>query len=190
MVPLQISWAVFTLLSLVALLIAFYRMGLAPRQVGLVALSPFFLYNLWHGNLDSFVLLGSVLSPAAGIWLLLLKPQLTWPLIALWLLRCRKDLRARSSITFLLSFFVAGVVAGFATLPHLPHPEAMPWNTSLWPSASRWGYSLLFVPLDDIRAGAAPLLTPYVALLLLLSTLPLSAARFLAAFVALAWAAW
>ena len=193
--PLAASWALFTLLSLGAFLITFYRMSLTPNQLGLVALSPFFLYNLWHGNLDSFVLLGSVLSPAVGVWLLLLKPQLTWPLIALWLLRCRKNPKAGSSVAFLLSLLVASAIAGLATFAHLPSPEAMPWNTSLWPVSIPVGLlTLLFAyRLDDdkLALGSAPLLSPYVgAPSWLLSTLPfLRRPRFLAAFVALAWAA-
>jgi len=195
MLPLETSWAVFTVLSLAAFLIALYRMGLTPDQLGLVALSPFFLYNLWHGNLDSFVLLGSVLPPAAGIWLLLLKPQLTWPLIAIWLLRCRKDVRSRSSVAFAFSFLAAAAIAGIATLPHLPHPADMPWNTSLWPFSIPIGILLLLFArrFDDeqLALGAAPLLSPYVgAPSWVLSTLPfLRRPRFLAAFVALAWAA-
>jgi len=195
LLPLQASWAVFTLLSLGAFLVTFHRMGLTRQQLVLLALSPFVLFNLWHGNLDSFVLLGSVLSPAAGVWLLLLKPQLTWPLIALWLFRCRKNPKSRSSITFVVSFLIASAIAGVAAFPHLPDPQAMPWNTSLWPISLPLGLILLVFAAryDDekMALASAPLLSPYLAIhSWLLTTLPfLRRPLFLAGFVALAWVA-
>ena len=195
MFPLQASWAVFTILSLAAFLLAFYRMGMTPHELVLLAVSPFFLYNLWHGNLDSFVLLGSVLSPPVGVWLLLLKPQLAWPLIALWLFRCLKNSKSRSSMAFLLSFLAASTIAVLSSLSHLPDPSAMPWNTSLWPFSIPVGLILVLFAYrydnEKFALGAAPLLSPYVgAPSWLLSTLPfLRRPRFLAAFVSLAWVA-
>ena len=195
MLPLQASWAIFTLLSLGTSLVTFHRMGLTRRQLVLLAFSPFVLFNLWHGNLDSFVLLGSVLSPAVGVWFLLLKPQLTWPLIALWLFRCRKNYKSRSSIALVLSFLTASAIAGFASLSHLPDPASMPWNTSLWPISIPVGLILLLLAAlyDDekIALASAPLLSPYLAIhSWLLTTLPfLRRPLFLASFVALAWVA-
>ena len=195
LLPLQASWAIFTLLSLGTFLVVFHRMGLTRQQLMLLAFSPFVLFNLWHGNLDSFVLLGSVLSPPVGVWLLLLKPQLTWPLMALWLFRCRKNVKSRPSIALFLSFLTASTIAGVACLRHLPDPQAMPWNTSLWPISVPVGLLLLLFAAryDDerIALASAPLLSPYLAIhSWLLTTLPfLRRPRFLASFVALAWVA-
>ncbi len=195
LLPRQASWSVFTLLSLGTFLVTFHRMGLTRQQLVLLALSPFVLFNLWHGNLDSFVLLGSVLSPAVGVWLLLLKPQLTWPLIALWLFRCRKNPGSRSSIAFVVSFLAASTIAGLACIRHLPDPQAMPWNTALWPIGVPVGLILLVFAAryddDKLALASAPLLSPYLAIhSWLLTTLPfLRRPRFLAVFIALAWVA-
>jgi hypothetical protein len=74
-------------------------------------------------------------------------------------------------------------------------PQAMPWNTSLWPIGIPVGLFLLVFAAryDDetLALASAPLLSPYLAIhSWLLTTLPfLRRPRFLASFVALAWVA-
>ncbi|GEM_PF-3423390 len=110
--PLQWAWGIFTTIGLGAYLIAFVRMRLKPIVLALLMLSPFVWFNLYYGNIDWLILLGATLPPQWGIWLLVIKPQMSAVLIALWAYRLWRKRGAAEEIWLANSRWIAVIHVG------------------------------------------------------------------------------
>lgn len=103
-------------------------------------LSPVLLYSLWQGNLDAWALLGFLLPPQAGIWLLTMKPQIGIA-PALYLLTEYVHKRDwRKIVTVFVPVTLAGalsfVVWGMWVLNYFSNPDChcnvSPWGVIGW----------------------------------------------------------
>ena len=130
-------------------------------------LSPYVFYALWHGNVDSLVLMGATLSPAWGIWLLLLKPQLSIGLSLVWFYRSYQ----KGWKTPLYNFGPASAVyLGCWILGIHPTttPIHEPWNIQAWPWGIFPGLVLVWLAIKNknnkLAIAASPFTSPYVGL--------------------------
>jgi hypothetical protein len=163
----QNAWGVFVILAILLQVYGFQRMKMKGTSIALMMVSPFVFYGIFKGNLDFLVLLGSTLPVHLGIWLLLIKPQMSLPLVFFLAYRLKqvegwKSVALKFSPPFLL--YTLFLLTGWMNLPNL---EQLAWNTSVWP----WGIplGLLMVLLGFIKKdkwltfAASPFLSPYLA---------------------------
>ncbi len=148
-----------------------YRMN--ASRIALIAflISPPVFYGMRMLNVDILVLIGFVLPAPAGLFFVIIKPQMGVVMVIFWLVEAwRKGgipevLRTFLPVTLvlLLSFTLFGnwVAGRQADLP------GSFWNASLWPWSIPIGLGLLMVSLRDRRKelamSASPFLSPYLA---------------------------
>lgn len=108
-------------------------------------LNPFVIASLWDGNIDGLVLLGSVVSPAWGIPLLLIKPHMTFVLVVYYAYDAYITGGAQKVIN---AFMPACVLIAMNIIIHPDWITAIrsvpdvPWNFTLWPSTIMMGIFL------------------------------------------------
>ena len=148
---------------------AAYRMGAKPLTLGAFLVSPPVLHCLLNGNIDWMPLLGFVLPPQVGLFLVVIKPQVGFTVAIFWFVESWRDggwrevFRTFWPITFglLLTF----AVLGFWPL-HYTERLSTWWNASLWPMSIPVGLVLLTIAFRkrkiEYAMGAAPCLSPYV----------------------------
>lgn len=147
------------------------RMGAKPVPVGLFLTSPPVLHSLLNGNLEWLVLLGVVLPPRWGLFLVLLKPQVTGGLAVYWVVDAWRAGSWRRIARLIWPVTVA-LLASFALYGLWPlrarHMPELWWNASLWPLSIPGGVLLLVWATWKREPKAAlassPLLAPYVLL--------------------------
>jgi hypothetical protein len=168
-------------------------MGLGRISITVMMISPFVFYGIFKGNLDFLVLIGSALPVEFGIWLLLIKPQMSFPFVLFLGFHTWQDKGWKSFVLkFGPPFFVYALflVAGWMNTPDLTQ---MRWNTFAWP----WGLpiGLLMVTLGFVKKdkwltfAASPFLSPYLALhSWIVALLPYRTRRvFLGGFIVVIW---
>jgi hypothetical protein len=163
--PIRAAYGVFTLLGCAGYMTAFRRMGADWLDTMLLMASPWTFYGLLVGNIDWIVLLGCTLTPEAGVWLALLKPQLSALVYTDWLFRGIDQSWWRY---FSISGPVCIALAASWAL-HLWQPVGrLPWSWDIFP----WGVpiGLLFGYLGlrrhdgRLALAAMPLISTYVAM--------------------------
>ena len=145
------------------------KLGGTPVTVLLFMLSPLIAYNLMLGNIDWLVALGFILPPAAGLFFVLLKPQIGAAVVIYWLWTSYKSGGVKNVIkTFLpatlfivLSFlFFGNWITGksdnllFAI-----------WNLSFFPYSVPIGLVLLYMARKNknYAISASPFFSPYMS---------------------------
>jgi hypothetical protein len=171
LLPENVGRAVLLLLSIVAF--AFAAQHLGATRITLVAflLSPPVLHCLLNANLDWMPILGFVLPPQLGLFLIAVKPQMGSIVALYWFVEAWRNKGWREVIRIFgpvmvalgLSFFIYG----FWPLNALQvFDDSRAWNASLWPMSIPVGLGLLWAALRkrEIRYAmvAAPCLSPYV----------------------------
>ncbi len=148
-----------------------YRLRGTPIAAGLVLLSPSALQCLYNGNIDWMALLGFVLPPRWGLFLLAVKPQIGAALALYWLVEAWREGRLRAVWRLLWPVAAAAALAllifGFWPAAWR-ETGAMRWNASLWPASLPIGLWMLAAALRrrEVRLAmaATPFLSPYVLL--------------------------
>jgi hypothetical protein len=166
LIPESIAWIVYFSLSITAFVLALRRLKLRPFCILLIMASSFVFYSLWYGNIDGFVLLGATLPPWLGIWLLLLKPQMSIGLVVLW----AYSALLTSWKKFLLVFGPPGLVYFVCWIIGV-HPAALPihqtWNIQAWPWGLLFGVALIWLAIQHndpvLGLSASPYISPYAA---------------------------
>ncbi len=144
----------------------------APR-IAFVAmlLSPTAISSLLAANLDAFVVLGLFLPPAAGLFLLMLKPQIglgpaLYDLVDRW-----QDGRFRSVLRTFGPIIIAYVLSAIlfpVWVDRMLHKPANVWNRTLFPYGLPVGFLFLWLSLRTRNAfwalASSPFLAPYVTL--------------------------
>ena len=171
LLPEPVGRAALLLLSLLAFAFTAYRLGAKPVAMALFLLSPPVLHCLLNGNLDWLVLLGFVMTPRIGLFLVSIKPQVGAAVALFWLVEAwrrgggREIVRVFWPVTVctLASFVLYG-------LWPLSFQDQLTqwWNASLWPFSIPVGLALLAAAFHHRRIeyamGAGPCLSPYVLL--------------------------
>jgi hypothetical protein len=154
-------------LTLGAFVIAMRRYSQDDRLAIAAGLAPFWMLMVGLGNMDSLILLGSLLPPPIGIWFLLSKPQLGWVVALLWLWRLVQTRRPQKLISFLVPVGI-GLMLSLAAGMRVPNPEFFKmWSADAFPVGLMLGMPLLVLALewqDEATAlVAALMMSPYVA---------------------------
>jgi hypothetical protein len=148
---LNLSWGFWFAANFILYVLALYRWRARLAFIGVAMLMPFAFMTLWNGNLDAVVLFGSTLAPfPAGLFIVLLKPQMGIGLAAYWGIELwRREGMRQAVFTFIpvtLAFGVSLLIFGnfFEHGNSLVH---IGWNVSIFPYGIPVGLLLLGVSL-------------------------------------------
>ncbi len=171
--PERVGRAVLFVLALGVYAYVGYRLGAKRLALAAFLLSPPVLHGLLNSNVEWLPLLGYVLPPPIGLFLVAIKPQIGLGAAVFWLVEAWRRGRAREVVRvfwpFSLALLVSFVLYG-------PWPlrfrdtliQTESYNASLWPSTIPIGLALLVAALRrrDLRfaMAASPCLSPYVLL--------------------------
>ena len=171
LLPESIGRALLLLLSLGAIAYAALRLKASPLAFGAFLLSPPVLHGLLNANLDFLVLLGFVLPPPVGMFLITIKPQVGGVVGLFWCVEAWRQGRWRGlarvagpiSLAYLLSF----ALYGFWPSQYLNVArESQAWNSSVFPLAIPVGLVLTVQALRPrqlrLALPATVCLSPYV----------------------------
>jgi hypothetical protein len=167
--PENIGRALHLLMSLAGFGYVAYRLGAKPLALAAFLVSPPVLHCLLNSNIDWIPLLGVVLPPQAGLFLLVVKPQVGLVVGLFWLVEAWRKGRWREVLRVFWPVTVA-MLATFAVFGLYPlryaHTLSFWWNASLWPESIPVGLALLVASLRRRRMeyalAASPCLSPYV----------------------------
>lgn len=169
--PENIGRAILLLMSIVAFAVAARRLG--AKRLSLVAflLSPPVLHSLLNANLDWMPLLGFVVPPQIGLFLILVKPQMGSVVALFWLIEAWRSNGLRQ-VLWVFSPVVIALGISFLFYGLWPmnalqvFQDSRTWNASLWPTSIPIGLGLLWASIrkHEIRfaMAASPCLSPYV----------------------------
>lgn len=170
LLPIQYANAVWFICAISAWIYIAYRLRASPVATVALLLSYPVVYGLHYGQIEWMAMVGLVLPPQAGLFLLLIKPQSGMAIAIFYLAKAwqsggvRELLRVFGPVTvaFLLSFAVYGPwpLQGAFSL-------SANWNLSPWPIMIPAGLVLLCSAIQSKERrhamAASPLLSPYVA---------------------------
>lgn len=125
------------IVSVVAYMLIAKKLGARPVTMFAFLVSPLVFDALLWGNIEWLTLLGLAMSPLSGMWLLVLKPQMTIAPIAFILLFALRD-RGWLASAKLITLPVVALVASFAVYGF--------WIVKLINYSSVTGQSLSFFP--------------------------------------------
>jgi hypothetical protein len=148
-----------------------YKLGGNRISILFILISPPVLHGLLNGNIDGLVVLGLVLPPWLGLFLLVIKPQVSYAAILYLFITTLKKEKITGAIRVFapVSIMYALSLAVFGLWPiKFNSTISFPWNASLWPLSIPIGLVLL---ISSIRNNnfhhsivASPFLSPYVLL--------------------------
>jgi hypothetical protein len=166
-----LSRVLLLLISLIAFAYAVYKLSNDPITVFAFLLSPIVMHSLLSANIDWMPLLGFVLPPQIGIFLVTAKPQIGSVVILFWLVEAWRE----GGLLMILRIFwpicvvtlLSFLFFGLWPLNYLEIYEvSMTWNASLWPASIPIGIGLLVAALRmrkiNFAMAASPCLSPYV----------------------------
>lgn len=167
--PEVVGRALFFLLSFLALGYAAIRLGAKRWAMVGFLLSPPVLHGLLNANIDWLPILGFVLPPRWGLFLVVIKPQVGVGVALFWLVeswrkgRWREVLRVFSPVG--VAMLINWSLWGFWLLRYRQTMDFW-WNASLWPMSIPVGLALLAASIRlrkvNFAMAAAPCLSPYV----------------------------
>ncbi len=136
-------------------------------------LSPLVLDGLYNGNVDYLPILGFVLPPQIGLFLVVLKPHIGFGIAVFWLVEAWREggWREVARVFGPVGLAFAGSFALFGPWP-LRFSQLLgvsqTWNSSLWPMSIPVGLALLAGALRARKSqpamAAAPCLSPYLVM--------------------------
>lgn len=164
LLPEHLAWGLYLALNIYAYVIGLIRLRFRLAGILLVMLSPYVFYSLWYGNVDGLIILGATLPPGVGVWLILLKPQMSLILIGLWFYQSRLQgwkIRMRDFGLACLVFLVSWLVG---LRPDL-NMSQVSWNITAWPWGVLPGLALASLSLSQdsvhLALAASPFFSPY-----------------------------
>jgi hypothetical protein len=154
------------LISFISLLVITHKLKMGPWGYFWIAISPMHLQALIYGNIEWMPLLGLLFPPPIALIFYVIKPQATFGLIILLLIREYRRaswkglmlVLAPTLALFLIWFVLWG-------LPPVPGPNN-PGQKSLFPFSLLLGLPALYYAIkkDDLRLASfvGPFVSPYV----------------------------
>jgi hypothetical protein len=171
LLPSNVGRAIYLLISFAGFAYAAYKLGARRWAFAAFMASPPVLHCLLNGNNDWLVLLGFVLPPQIGLFLIAIKPQMSMAVGLYWLVEAwraggiKEVVRVFGPVTAALVLSV--VIYGPWPL-RFGNSLGYWWNASLWPLSIPVGLGLLVAAFrhNDVRfaMGASPCLSPYLLL--------------------------
>lgn len=145
------------------------RLGATSISQFLYMASPLIVYNLMLGNIDWLVALGFIMPPSAGLFFVLLKPQIGIAVVVYWLWECYQSGGVKNVIkTFLpVTFFMAlsFVFFGNWLTGKSDNLVFASWNLQLFPYSVPLGFLLLYMARKNknYAISASPFFSPYMS---------------------------
>jgi hypothetical protein len=169
--PINVGRAAFLLMSLSGFGYAAYKLNARPLALGVFLVSPPVLHCLLNANIDWIPLLGFVLPPQIGLFLISVKPQVGFTVAIFWFIEAWRNGGWRETLRvfwpFTVIFLLSLVLFGFWPA-RSAREVGLWWNASLWPASLPVGLGLMAAALRTRKIrfamGAAPCLSPYVLL--------------------------
>jgi len=169
--PEQVGRAVLLAISMFAFGFTAYRLGARPVALSAFMLSPPVIHCLLNANIDWMPLVGFVLPPQIGLFLVVIKPQVGSAVALFWFVQAWR----KGGLWEVVRVFgpaTAGLLLSFAVFGLWPlrfeRTLGFWWNASLWPASIPVGLALLVAAIRKRKAeyamAAAPCLSPYVLL--------------------------
>jgi hypothetical protein len=172
LLPPKLGGALMSVAGLAAYGFVAQRLGARPLVLLAIVLSPPVLFDtLTCANLGGLVVLGLLLPPRWGLFLVLAKPQIGIGLALYWAVEAWRKGGWRQVVR---TFAPVAAAFGLSLLLYGPWPlkagavVAQVWNVSLWPYGLAIGLPLLVTAIRRRQSGlalaASPVLSPYIAL--------------------------
>lgn len=168
LLPFKLGAAILAFINFAVFGFAALRFGKSPLLAALLLITPAMIRQVIDPNLEFFVVLGLLLPPEIGIFLILAKPQLGAPIVLFWLFEAwhqggfRRVLRLLAPISFIT--IISFIFFGFWPLHALSLPNTA-HNYSLWPTSLIFGLPLFLYALrnrrQDLTLISIPFLAPY-----------------------------
>lgn len=171
LLPVNYGQAILTVLALGSLSAVSIRLGIKPIPLAILLLSPPILHGLLNGNLDWLALLGLLIPPWLGLFLLAIKPQIGIGVALYWMARRYQESGLASAlkmvaplgVVLLITFLVFGVWP-----LRFERELNLWWNASLFPHSLPLAIALLATAISRDRLGPAlassPMFSPYTLL--------------------------
>jgi hypothetical protein len=166
----ELGTAVMCSLGLIGYGFAAFRLGVKPLPMVLFLSSPFVLACIANGNTDWMVALGLTMPPQIGLFLLVLKPQLSIGVVLLWFLeawqrgKIKEVFRVFAPVT--IALLCSFVMFGFWPAIIYGARMADKYNSSLWPAGLPIGVAILVNALrtQSLKKAmvSSPFLAPYI----------------------------
>lgn len=167
--PEAVGRAVLLFVSLGTFAYSAHRLGAKPLTVLIFLLSPPVWHCLLNANIDWLILLGFALPPWAGLFLVIIKPQMGLVVALFWLVEAwrRNGWREVVRVFWPVTLALLITLALFGLWPLRLGPQVnYGWNASLWPSSLPIGLALSVAALRtrklNYAMAASPCLSPYV----------------------------
>jgi hypothetical protein len=169
--PEPVGRVLLFVVSLAALMYASWKLGATPLGSGAFLFSPPVVHCLLNGNIEWIPILGFVLPPRFGLFLVSVKPQTGFAIALFWLYEAWVTGGWRRvvhifwpiSVTIAASFLLFGLWPLSSTSAF---SIAQGFNASLWPLSIPIGLALIVTSIRKRKAnfamGASPFLSPYV----------------------------
>lgn len=169
--PPKLGSALFALIGVAGYLTALYRLKAKPYMLLFIVITPGFLAALFNPNFDWAVALGFILPPQVGLFFVLIKPQISIPLVVFWLV---DSWRSGGFLKVVQVFSPVTIAYGVSFLLFGLWPLHMSWaissfsNTAnVWPWGLLVGSVLLVFSLRQQKGNlaliAGPFFSPYIA---------------------------
>lgn len=168
--PVTVGRSILLIVSLTAFVYTAHKLGASLLSTAAFLLAPPIMHSLLNANIEWIPLLGFVLPPQLGLFLVAVKPQTGFAVGVYWLVEAwhtggwRNVIRvfAPVSIALLISFLLFGLWP-----LRVNQAMSIAWfNASLWPASIPVGLGLLIASIRkrEVRfaMGASPCLSPYV----------------------------
>ena len=145
------------------------KLGATPLSLILFMTSPLIVYNLMLGNIDWLVVLGFIMPPSAGLFFVLLKPQIGIAVVVYWLWTSYKSGGIKDvGKTFLpATFFIAisFFLFGNWITGRSDNLLSAGWNLSFFPYSVPIGLLLLIMAWKkkNYAISASPFFSPYMS---------------------------
>ena len=171
--PENVGRAILFLLGIGSFTFTAHRLGVKPLPCIAFLLSPPVMHCLLNSNIEWMPLLGFVLPPQIGLFLISIKPQIGIGVGAFWLVEAWRKGGFREVVKVFwpvtLALLASWIVFGFWPLRFIDTLTlTRTYNASLWPMSIPVGLTLLASSIRkrNIRyaMAASPCLSPYVLL--------------------------
>lgn len=169
--PVEIGQALLIFVYLFAVAFTAYKFGGNKISILFILASPPVLHGLLNGNIDGLVILGFVLPPWLGLFLLVIKPQISFgAILYIFIIKWKTEkilgvVRTFAPVT--VAYILSIIIFGPWPL-RFSQTIAFSWNASMWPLSIPIGLAFLVMAIrsNNFKYSilASPLLSPYVLL--------------------------
>jgi hypothetical protein len=169
LLPEKLGSALLCSIGLAAFSTLGIKMGAKPITLAFIILSYPVSLCLYRGQIDWLPLLGFLLPPQYGLFLVTAKPQLGVAIAIFWLVEAWRKGGLRQAVKVFapvcLAYLLSFVIYGFWPLENSFNIQD-PLQVSLWPYSIPIGLAFLFLAIRSRKANlsmaASPFLSPYV----------------------------